>query len=54
MVAEKTYKALESRALRGTPTGGRACGYRDGEANVVRRIFTLYGEGYSARYIAEF
>ena len=53
MVADKTYTALESRAQAGKPTGGRAFGYRDGEAAVVQRIFTMYADGYSAKRIAE-
>lgn len=52
-VAEKTYSALESRALRGAPTGGRAYGYREGEADTVRRIFGMYAYGLSAKRIAE-
>jgi DNA invertase Pin-like site-specific DNA recombinase len=52
-VAEKTYSALESRALRGAPTGGRAYGYREGEADTVRRIFGMYADGLSAKRIAE-
>lgn len=52
-VAEKTYSALESRALRGSPTGGRAYGYREGEADTVRRIFGMYADGLSAKRIAE-
>ena len=53
MVAEKTYSALQSRALVGRPTGGRAFGYRDGEADVVLRIFEMYANGQSAKRIAE-
>jgi site-specific DNA recombinase len=53
MVGEKTYTALQSRALMGKPTGGRAYGYRDGEAEIVRRIFTMFADGFSAKRIAE-
>jgi site-specific DNA recombinase len=53
MVSEKTYSALESRAQAGKPTGGRAFGYREGEAAIVRRIFVLYAEGWSPKRIAE-
>jgi len=53
MVAEKTYTALESRAQAGKPTGGRAYGYREGEAAVVVRIFELYDKGRSSKAIAE-
>jgi site-specific DNA recombinase len=53
MVAEKTYTALESRAQAGKPTGGRAYGYRNGEAEVVHRIFRMYADGVSAKRIAE-
>lgn len=53
MIAEKTFSALESRAHRGQPTGGRAYGYRDGEAEIVRRILKAYAEGQSAHRIAE-
>ena len=53
MVSEKTYTALQSRALVGKPTGGRAYGYRDDEADTVRRIFQLYADGHSAKRISE-
>jgi site-specific DNA recombinase len=53
MVSDKTYAALESRAHRGEATGGRAYGYRDGEAEVVKRIFQMYADGASAKTIAE-
>jgi site-specific DNA recombinase len=53
MVSSKTYSALESRAQRGQPTGGRAFGYRDGEAAIVLRIFQEYADGASAKGIAE-
>jgi site-specific DNA recombinase len=53
MVAEKTYSALESRAKRGEPTGGRAYGYRACEADFVRRIFEMYAEGHSPKWIAQ-
>jgi site-specific DNA recombinase len=53
MVSSKTYSALESRAQRGQPTGGRAFGYRDGEAAIVLRVFQDYAGGASAKGIAE-
>jgi site-specific DNA recombinase len=53
MCSEKTYSALESRAQRGQPTGGRAFGYRDGEAAIVLRIFQEYADGASAKGLAE-
>ena len=53
MVSSKTYSALESRAQRGQPTGGRAFGYREGEAAIVLRIFQDYADGASAKGIAE-
>src|SRR5215469_15953675 len=53
MVAEKTYSALESRAHAGKPTGGKCYGYKDGEADIIMRIFRAYVDGYSARRIAE-
>jgi DNA invertase Pin-like site-specific DNA recombinase len=53
MVSSKTYSALESRAQRGQPTGGRAFGYRNGEAATVLRIFKEYADGVSAKGIAE-
>jgi hypothetical protein len=53
MVAEKTFSALQSRALRGGKTGGRAYGYQEGEAETVRKIFEWYASGRSARWIAQ-
>src|SRR5262245_51795718 len=56
---QRTYDALKRRAEAGAVTGGRAFGYRnerdgqgyvrrvidEGEAAIVRQIFTLYAEG---------
>ena len=52
MIARKTYTALESRAQAGKPTGGRAFGFRDGEAEVLLEIFEHYASGWSAQRIA--
>lgn len=52
MVSERTYAALESRALQGRPAGGRRYGYGEGEAAVVRLIFQWYSQGLSAQWIA--
>jgi DNA invertase Pin-like site-specific DNA recombinase len=66
MVADKTYAALNSRALTGRSTGGCPYGYRniikpDGtkwweivpeQAEVVRRIFTMYASGAGSKTIA--
>lgn len=57
MVKDRTYAALESRAKDEKPTGGRAFGYRsgtvnDGEAAIVREIFSRYADGMSTRAIA--
>jgi hypothetical protein len=52
MVSEKTYTALESRALQCKPTGGKLYGYGDGEPETVRQVFTWYAAGHSAQWIA--
>jgi site-specific DNA recombinase len=52
MVSEKTYTALQSRAMQGKPAGGKVYGYGEGEAEVVRQIFTWYVSGRSAVWIA--
>lgn len=52
MCSEKTYTALESRAMQGKPTGGKCYGYGDGEADVVRQIFVWYADGRSPKWIA--
>ncbi|MGH9522805.1 MAG: recombinase family protein [Terriglobales bacterium] len=58
MTAKKTHTALESRARKGAPTGGRCFGYTsknelvDIEAAVVREIFERYALGESYRAIA--
>lgn len=64
-IAYRTRRGLEGRARNGKPTGGRAYGFiaaRDTasgqreihpeQAEVVRRIFTWYAAGKSARWIA--
>ena len=53
MISEKTYSALESRAQRGQSAGGVSYGYRDCEAEIVRRIFELYADGVSPRGIVD-
>ena len=62
MCSEKTYSALQSRALVGKPAGGRSSGNtrhngtehkETGEAVVVRRIFVMFADGFSAKRIAE-
>ena len=50
MVSERTYAALESRALQGKPSGGKCYGYAPGEAEVVRQIFGWYVAGRSAQW----
>ena len=67
MVADKTYAALESRAKTKRAVGGCPYGYNtvhnkhDGtkwlavepaEADIVRRIFTMYAEGMGGKQIA--
>jgi site-specific DNA recombinase len=52
MVSEKTYTALQSRAMQGKPTGGKCYGYAGNEASVVRQIFDWYVAGRSAQWIA--
>jgi DNA invertase Pin-like site-specific DNA recombinase len=52
MIGERTYAALESRALQGRSAGGKSYGYGDGEADVVRQIFDWYASGRSAPWIA--
>ena len=61
MIAERTYSALESRALKGAKTGGRAFGYRltengfaidEDKAAIVVQIFEWFAEGHGARWIA--
>lgn len=50
-IRQRTHSALELRALRGQPTGGRAYGFdasgavRPDEAEVVREIFHRYASG---------
>ncbi|MBN8279058.1 MAG: recombinase family protein [Gammaproteobacteria bacterium] len=52
MIGERTYAALESRALQGRPAGGKRYGYGPGEADVVVRIFTWYADGLSPAWIS--
>src|SRR5712692_2595757 len=65
-LAKKTHRGLEGALLRGLHAGGRCYGYRnvpaesggtklvieEGEATVVRRIFTLSADGMSLKSIA--
>lgn len=61
-LAEKTHRGLTGRALAGASAGGLPYGYRvtdvgqrdidEAQASVVRRIFTDYLHGHSAREIA--
>jgi DNA invertase Pin-like site-specific DNA recombinase len=51
-IADRTRSALVMRAEHGDPTGGRAYGYREGEADVVREIFELWTAGQSLKQIA--
>jgi site-specific DNA recombinase len=64
-LGKKTHRGLEGRALKGLHTGGRIFGYsnvpcetggvqlqiNEAEADVVRRLFRLYAEGYSYKRI---
>jgi site-specific DNA recombinase len=52
MVSERTYTALQSRAMQGRPAGGKRYGYADGESETVRQVFEWYADGYSAQWIA--
>lgn len=52
MVSERTYTALQSRAMQGKPAGGKRYGYGDGEADTVRQVFAWYADGHSAQWIA--
>src|SRR3954471_16161980 len=65
-LAKKTHRGLEELALKGQHTGGSCFGYRsvhqdgvvrlqidEGEAIVLRRIFTLYADGHSYKSIAK-
>ena len=64
-LAKKTHRGLESKMLRGLHAGGRCFGYsnekteagvrlvvNEAEAQTVRRIFELSGNGHSLRNIA--
>lgn len=52
MIADRTHTALSVRAEAGQATGGRAYGYRDGEADVVREIFDRFVSGDTMKAIA--
>jgi site-specific DNA recombinase len=52
MVSERTYTALQSRAMQGKSAGGKVYGYGDGEAEVVRQVFAWYASGRSPAWIA--
>lgn len=52
MVSERTYTALQSRAMQGKPAGGKRYGYGEGEAETVRQVFAWYADGHSAQWIA--
>ena len=45
MVAERTYTALQSRAMQGRPAGGKRYGYAEGEPETVRQVFEWYADG---------
>ena len=65
-LAQKTHRGMQGRALEGLATGGRCFGYRtvraeDGsarlevkpeDAEIIRRIFEMYGGGLSLKRIA--
>jgi site-specific DNA recombinase len=51
-IADRTRSALVMRAHAGDPTGGKAYGYRDGEAAVVLEIFERFASGESMKQIA--
>lgn len=50
-IADRTRSALHMRAQQGDTTGGRAYGYRDGEAAIVREIFERFAGGEIIRQI---
>ena len=52
MIADRTRSALSVRAEAGQATGGRAYGYRDGEAEIVREVFKRFADGESLKAIA--
>ena len=65
-LAQKTHRGMQGRALEGLATGGRCFGYRtvktdndsarlevkSEEAEIIRRIFEMYGGGLSLKRIA--
>ncbi len=53
MVRARTYSALESRAKERKPTGGRAYGYRAGEAPIILEIFERFSDGAGCHAIAD-
>ena len=52
MVSDRTYAALEFRALQGKATGGKRYGYGAGESEIVLQIFDWYACGRSTTWIA--
>lgn len=52
MIADRTRSALSLRAETGMATGGRAYGYRHGEAEIVQEIFRRWVDGDSLKVIA--
>lgn len=52
MIADRTRSALSIRAEAGQSTGGRAYGYQEGEAEIVREVFQRYAGGESLKSIA--
>jgi site-specific DNA recombinase len=65
-IGRRTRRGLEGRAIKALPTGGRSYGYiaaadagtgsrevDPAQAEIVRRIFTMYADGMSPRAIAE-
>jgi DNA invertase Pin-like site-specific DNA recombinase len=51
MIADRTRSALSLRAEAGQPTGGRAYGYRDGETEIVREVFSRFADGETMKAI---
>lgn len=50
-IADRTRSALVMRAHAGSPTGGKAYGYRDGEGAVLFEIFERFAAGESMKQI---
>lgn len=51
MIADRTRSALSLRAEAGQSTGGRAYGYRDGETEIVREVFSRFADGETMKAI---